>query len=67
MATRLKINPPTRADGNELVMYTCEECGNSTITEPFTHSKIRHREKHILVDTRYLAYYSKEAQVGHSH
>ena len=60
MATRFKVQPPTRPDGNETVKYTCLECNKEHIEDPFAHARLYRHDRHIVVDTRFAAYYNKE-------
>lgn len=62
MAIRFAINPPTREDGNEVAKWTCEECGDTTVVDPHTHAVRRHRskEKAVILDSRYLAWYNPD-------
>lgn len=60
MATRMKINPPTRPDGQETVSYTCESCGSTIVTQPEKHVADGAHDRHIIFDLRMLPWYADE-------
>lgn len=60
MATRFKVQPPTRPDGNEPIKYTCEECGAKDIEDIEIHVNVRGHSPHLIMDYRFISYYNVE-------
>ncbi len=61
MATRMKLNPPTRPDGqDDPVTYTCETCGSTLVAQPEAHVRDGMHDRHIIFDLRMLSWYSDE-------
>lgn len=61
MATRFKVNPPTRPDGKELIKFTCQTCGDDAVTDVDKHvrdGRLIHDRDIILEGTQMKAWYT---------
>lgn len=59
MATRFKVNPPTRPDGKELIRFTCGTCGSQNVTDVDAHVRDGLHDKDIILEgTSMKAWYT---------
>lgn len=54
MATRLTVQAPKTGRADETIKYRCDDCDTVDIENPINHAKIKHKERHIIVDNRHM-------------